>query len=40
MTPPSAIAVVDVTAERTDLVRAKLPSLQNRRLSLAITVSE
>ena len=36
----SAIAVVDVTAERTDLVRAKLPSLQNRRLSLAITVSE
>jgi predicted amidohydrolase len=35
---PSAIAVVDITTDRTDFVRAKLPALANRRLELAITV--
>jgi hypothetical protein len=30
--------VIDVTAERTEFVRAKLPALANRRLDLAITV--
>ncbi|MCU1569713.1 MAG: carbon-nitrogen hydrolase family protein [Naasia sp.] len=34
----SAVAVIDVTAERTEFVRAKLPALANRRLDLAITV--
>jgi predicted amidohydrolase len=36
----SAAAVVDVTRERTDLVRERLPSLLNRRLSTSTVVSE